>query len=326
MSIDKVLITGSCGLVGSEASRYFCNLGSEVVGIDNNHRKDWFGEAGDTSPVKEELKRISKYRHMNLNIVDENAMREVIGEEQPDLIIHAAGQPSHEKSAEIPLADFKVNALGTINLLEATRNLCPNAIFVFVSTNKVYGELTGTTRPVDDYFALDKRMKTPFGASKAAADLMVQEYGLYYGMKTVCFRCGCITGRNHKGVEQHGFLSYLCKCAKENIPYTIYGYHGEQVRDNIHAYDLATAFHEFAKNPKEGVTYNIGGGHNNSASLNEIISMIKKKGFNLEVSHGPKRKGDHFSYKTDLYKFQIDYPDWNITRDLHSILDELLMD
>ena len=366
MSLDKVLITGSCGLVGSEAVRYFTDLGCDVVGIDNNHRKDWFGDEGDTSAIKEELRKLPRYRHMNLNIVDENAMREVIGEEQPDLIIHAAGQPSHEKSVEIPLADFKVNALGTINLLEATRTLCPSAIFVFVSTNKVYGDLDLYTKlpedvskiyakdadhpknrmvlaktyvgqdaeflykewpGVNESFKIDQTLHTPFGASKIAADLMVQEYGRYYGMHTVCFRCGCITGGNHQGVEQHGFLSYLCKCAKEGREYKVYGWDGKQVRDNIHAYDLVRAFHEFAKSPKTGSVYNIGGGKENSCSIIEVLNIIEEKiGIEVKTSSGPKRKGDHGVYITSNAHFKNDYPNWHITRDLDSIFDELLND
>ena len=365
MSLDKVLITGSCGLVGSESVRCFADLGCEVVGIDNNHRKDWFGEEGDTSPVKVKLKELPNYRHMNLNVVDEYAMREVIKEEQPDLIIHAAAQPSHEKSSEIPLADFKVNALGTINLLEATRTLCPNAIFVFVSTNKVYGDLDfyaklpeETTKRymkdpdppkdrmvfaktfmgeedwiytewpgVDTNFGIDQTLHTPFGASKAAADLMVQEYGRYYGMNTVCFRCGCITGSNHQGVEQHGFLSYLCKCAKDGREYKIYGWDGKQVRDNLHAHDLVRAFHEFAKKPSHGKVYNIGGGKSNSCSIIEAIDIIQKKsGIKVKTSNGHKRKGDHGVYITNNFFFTRDYPNWKITRDLDSIFDELLDD
>jgi CDP-paratose 2-epimerase len=325
MSIDKVLITGSCGLVGSEAVRYFCDIGCTVVGIDNNLRKSWFGEEGDTSEVKKQLKELTNYRHITLDITDEHNLREILKEQQPDLIIHAAAQPSHEKSAEIPLSDFKVNAFGTINLLEATRLHCPDAIFVFVSTNKVYGELNGVTSEVEEHFSIDQTLHTPFGVSKASADLMVQEYGRYYGMKTVCFRCGCITGGNHKGVEQHGFLAYLCKCAKAGREYTIYGWDGHQMRDNIHAHDLVRAFHEFAKNPKTGSVYNIGGGVGNSCTLNGAIRIIKEKsGIVIKTSNGPMRKGDHGMYVTNNRKFMSDYPNWKVTRDLDSIFDELL--
>ena len=365
MSIDKVLITGSCGLVGSEAVWYFSNLGCEVVGIDNNHRRDWFGDAGDTTSIKSKLKELSNYRHMNLNIVDEYAMREVIGEEQPDLIIHAAGQPSHEKSSEIPLADFKVNALGTINLLEATRTLCPSAKFAFLSTNKVYGKSLGLKSKYVEIQEEEKRLhlrymtqqdgrckfyeeysgineqcgignseQTPFGASKAAADLMVQEYNSYFALTAACFRCGCITGRNHQGVEQHGFLSYLCKCAKSGKEYTIYGHKGKQVRDNIHAYDLVRAIHEWAKKPRSCV-FNMGGGFNNSCSILEAIDTIKEK-TNIDVNLkrdekrniqvAPGRKLDHLVYYTDLKKFKAFYQNWEITRNLDSIFEELLQD
>lgn len=360
MSIDKVLITGSCGLVGSEATRYFADLGCDVVGIDNNLRKEWFGKEGDTSEVKKQLKELTNYRHITLDITDEHNIREIVKEEQPDLIIHAAAQPSHEKSAEIPLSDFKVNAFGTINLLEAVRLHSPNTIFVFVSTNKVYGDLRKrnmgplsmltqykedekrmlfqelyvpvgrkgfwkTSKGMRECWSLDQSVHSPFGASKAAADLMVQEYGQYYGIKTVCFRCGCITGRAHKGVEQHGFLSYLCKCAKEGKEYTIYGYKGKQVRDNIHAYDLVRAIHEYSNNPSFHFVYNMGGGLENSCSVIEAIEIIKDKiGIEVKTKEGPKRKGDHEVYYTDCSRFQKDYPNWKITRDLDSIFDELL--
>jgi CDP-paratose 2-epimerase len=325
VSIDKVLITGSCGLVGSESVRYFSDLGCNVVGIDNNLRKTWFGDQGDTSKIKVQLRQLNNYRHITLDITDEHNIRETLKEEQPDLIIHAAAQPSHEKSSEIPFSDFKVNAFGTINLLEATRLHCSNAIFVFVSTNKVYGELSGVTAEVEEYFSIDQTLHTPFGASKASADLMVQEYGRYYGMNTVCFRCGCITGRNHRGVEQHGFLAYLCKCAKEKREYTIYGWEGKQIRDNIHAYDLVRAFHEFAKKPKPASVYNIGGGRENSVSLNRSIEIIKEiTGLDVKTSKGHQRRGDHETYITCNDKFKGDYPNWQITRDLGSVFHELL--
>ncbi len=352
MSIEKVLITGSCGLVGSEAVRYFSDLGCKVVGIDNNLRKTWFGDEGDTSEVKKQLKELENYRHITLDITDEHNIREIVREEQPDILIHAAAQPSHEKSAEIPLSDFKVNAFGTINLLESVRLHCPDAIFVFVSTNKVYGSLWNFAKlikkerrlfmgrlaqidgrcesyeehkGVSESCPIDQTIHTPFGCSKVAADLMVQEYSRYYGMKTACFRCGCITGRNHRGVEQHGFLSYLCKCAKENREYTIYGWYGKQVRDNIHAYDLVTAIHEFSKKPAKSPVFNIGGGLGNSCSILEAIDIIKEKtGIELKTKDGPYRKGDHGVYYTDYSRFQKCYPDWSITRDLDSIFDELL--
>jgi len=273
-----------------------------------------------------------------MDIRDYEAMRFVLEETKPDLIIHAAAQPSHEKSAEIPWEDFCVNAQGTVNLLEAVRLHAPDAIFVLVSTNKVYGSLEvecvekefrfelpeKLRRGFDESFSIDRTLHSPFGAAKAAADLMTQEYGRYYGLKTACFRCGCITGKAHRGVEQHGFLAYLCKCAKNGKPYTVYGYGGKQVRDNIHAFDLVRAFHAFAEAPKSGVVYNIGGGYENSCSIIEAMNMIKTKtGLAVATLAGPKRKADHQCYWTDNGLFQAEY-DWKISRFLDDILDELL--
>lgn len=340
MPLDKVLVTGSCGLVGSAACRYFLQLGCEVVGIDNNQRRKWFGEGGDVSPMRIALGRRENYHHIALDITHSAAVFTEVNEIKPDLIIHAAAQPSHEKSAEIPWEDFNVNAQGTVNLLEAFRRFTPGATFVFVSTNKVYGDLQ--TAPCteketrfelaypegfDQDWPIDQELHSPFGASKAAADLMVQEYGNYYGLNTVCFRCGCITGKSHRGVEQHGFLAYLCKCAKQNLRYTIYGYNGKQVRDNIHAYDLVRAFHLFAQKPRPGAVYNIGGGHENSCSIIEALQVVKEKtGKSVETNHGPVRKADHRCYWTNNSPFQVDYPDWRITITLDQIFDELLED
>lgn len=338
MPLNKVLVTGSCGLVGSEAAKYFTNLGCEVVGVDNNQRFRWFGKGGDTSPMRTALLQQSNYLHYPLNIMERDRIDAVVWNFKPDLVVHAAAQPSHEKSAEIPWEDFNVNAQGTVNLLEAVRLYAPETIFVHVSTNKVYGDLKvqcveretryelpkELEKGFDESFPLDQTIHSPFGAAKAAADLMVQEYGRYYGLRTACFRCGCITGKAHKGVKQHGFLAYLCKCAINQKPYTIYGYGGKQVRDNIHALDLVRAFHAFAEAPKPGAVYNIGGGHENSCSVVEAIEIIRSKtGLVIATMTGPKRKADHQCYWTNNSLFQSEY-EWKIHRSLNDIFDELL--
>ena len=341
MTFNKVLITGSCGLVGAEASLYFANLGAQVVGIDNNSRKKWFGHGGDTSPVRKTLEKLSRYEHLDIDLTQERFLPALLEQTEPDLVIHCAGQPSHEKSAEIPLEDFQINALATVKLLDAVRISCPKTPFVFTSTNKVYGDGPNFLRTKEsnlriDFFdhrlgvtedmSLDCVTHSPFGASKVAADIMVQEYGLYYGMNTVCFRCGCITGSKHRGVEQHGFLSYLCKTAKEGKVYTIYGHDGKQVRDNIHAYDLVLAFHAWAERPCPGSVYNIGGGVENSCSILEAIEKIREiTGIEVKTNFGPARKGDHCCYYSDMTAFKRDYS-WHITRDLKSIMTELLVD
>lgn len=342
MSLRKVLITGSCGLVGSEAVRFFTDIGATVTGIDNDGRGGWFGRAGSTKPVREALKRIPTYRHHDISVINKMVIDRLVQLCKPDLIIHCAAQPSHDKSAEIPFEDFMTNATGTVNMLEAARTHCPETPFVFVSTNKVYGDgpnriklresiaqwnydddryLTG----IDESFPIDQSMHSPFGASKAAADLMVQEYGRYYGLPTACFRCGCVTGAGQQGVELHGFLSHLCRTAVARKPYTIYGHKGKQVRDNIHASDLVAAFHEFAKSPKRGEVYNLGGGRDNATSVISAIARIKDvSGLEVETSEAPARKGDHIVYYTDYAKFQRDYPNWRITKGLDDIMEELV--
>jgi CDP-paratose 2-epimerase len=255
------------------------------------------------------------------------------------LIIHCAGQPSHDFSAECPVVDFENNTLATLKLLEAVRELTPETTFIFTSTNKVYGDnpnewlLEKETRyeigyniGVDETYSLDQTMHSPFGVSKTAADLMVQEYGRYYGLNTVCFRCGCITGKSQQGVELHGFLNYLCKCAKEGKEYTIYGHKGKQVRDNLHAYDLARAFHKYTENPRPGEVYNMGGGYENSCSILEAIQMIEEiSGIKLKTKEGPPRKGDHICYYTNLDKFKEHYPGWGVLFSVEEILSEMLI-
>lgn len=335
MAIQKVLVTGSCGLVGSTAVEYFAQLGCEVTGIDNNNRKKWFGEEGSIDTARERLSLLDNYKGYDLDICDSS--HAIVKHAKPDLIIHCAGQPSHDFSADHPVIDFKNNALATVNLLESTRKLAPEATFIFVSTNKVYGESPHSwlqeekTRyncdiGVPEHCPIDQTMHSPFGVSKVAADIMVQEYGRYYGLNTVCFRCGCITGVNHQGVEFHGFLNYLCKCAKEGREYTIYGHKGKQVRDNLHAHDLARAFHEYAKNPRPAKVYNIGGGYENSCSIIEAIQMIEEiSGLKVKTKEGPPRKGDHICYYSNIDKFKRHYPDWGVLINLKKILAEMLI-
>lgn len=306
----KVLITGSCGLIGSEAARFYLQKGCKVLGIDNNNRGYWFGAEASISSVRFALCDLDGYEHQSLDITD-CEIPGIVNQFQPNLIIHCAAQPSHEKSSEMPVSTFEINVMGTINLLEATRKYAPNATFVFLSTNKVY-QYDG--------------VRTPFGASKKAADVIVQEYGAYFGLNTVCFRCGCITGKSQQGVEQHGYLNYLCKCAKNNWPYTIYGFDGEQVRDNLHAYDLVRAFDKFAESPKKGVVYDIGGGESNSCTLLEAIDLIEKQsGVKMKIKNGPARKGDFDHWITDYADFRADY-DWEPSISLSEIITELLSD
>lgn len=333
--MEKILITGSGGLVGSQAVHHFAPLSQEIIGIDNNSRGRWFGKQGsvETSIIKLDC---LNYKHLNVDIRNVDAINELVEDFQPTAVIHCAGQPSHEKSAEIPYEDFQTNTVGTVNLLEAVRKYTPKAAFVFTSTNKVYGDRPNQlsiselrTRyhgpMVDESMSIDCCLHSPFGANKAAADLIVQEYGLYYGLNTVCFRCGCITGGNHQGVEQHGFLSYLCKVAKNQQEYTIYGHKGKQVRDNIHAADLVAAFHAYLVDPSPAAVYNIGGSYENSCSILEAIETIEEiTGLSVKTSFGEPRKGDHICYLTNNKLFQSHYPSWEIRHSLRQIFQELL--
>jgi CDP-paratose 2-epimerase len=343
MDYKKVLITGSCGLVGSEATYFYTSNGAQVTGVDNDRRGDWFGKEGSTTPVLMKLERIKNYKHHSVSIINKMVLTQIVRLVRPDLIIHCAAQPSHDQSAKIPFEDFMVNATGTVNLLEAAREHCPETPLIYVSTNKVYGDRPNLIRlaetdkrynyhdenfmeGVDENMCIDQSMHSPFGCSKASADLMVQEYGRYYNMPTVCFRCGCITGEGHQGVELHGFLSYLCKAAKMNQTYTIYGYNGKQVRDNIHVSDLVRAFDAWAQNPRKAEVYNMGGGRNNSCSIIEAIDMIKQiTGLEMKTDIGPARKGDHICYYTNFNKFIKHYPNWSVTRNLTSIMESLLL-
>jgi CDP-paratose 2-epimerase len=314
-----------------------------VVGADNNMRREFFGPAGDTLWNLERLKKSTKnFGHIDLDIRDRAGIENLFRSNRFDLIIHCAAQPSHDKARDIALIDFEVNAMGTMNLLEATRQRCPEAVFLFMSTNKVYGDAPNEIPLVEldtryDYerakdFAgvnetcrIDRSMHSLFGASKAAADLVAQEYGRYFGMNVGVFRGGCLTGPAHSGVELHGFLSYLVKAALDGREYSVFGYKGKQVRDNIHSCDVVSAFEEFADNPRPGEVYNMGGGRDNSISMLEAIARVEEMtGRKLQRRYVEEaRKGDHICYISDLSKFESHYPKWKITRGLDSILEEI---
>lgn len=322
--MSKVCITGSTGLVGSEAVSFFKEKNWEVFGVDNNMRSYLFG-----TPKKK-----AQY---DIDLRDKDAVDELFKENKFDAIIHAAAQPSHDWAKKEPLTDFDVNARATLILLEATQTYCPNAVFVYVSTDKVYGEnmmrelAEKPTRwhsdyPYDESLPLDQTLRSLFGCSKLSADLYVQEYGRYFGMNTACFRPGCITGRNHEGAEEHGFMAYLVKCIKEGIAYNIFGYKGKQVRDQIHAYDLVNAFYHFVKNPKVAAVYNIGGGEDRSLSILEAIKMVETKtGKKAKTKYVDKvRPGDRQWDIHDVSKFRRDYPEWDYKYSLEDIINDLI--
>lgn len=339
----KILVTGSSGLVGSEAVIHFTARDHEVVGVDNNMRRKFFGDAGDTTWMTCHLEETTvNFRHVSLDICDRNAIDTLLESERFEAVIHCAAQPSHDKAAQIPLTDFDVNAVGTINLLEANRQHSPSAPFIYMSTNKVYGDRPNTL-PLEelttrynfcgpDYaggiaedFPIDSSTHSVFGASKVAADIMVQEYGRYFDMPTCCLRGGCLTGPGHSGVELHGFLSYLVKCHITGTPYTVYGYKGKQVRDNIHSRDIATFMERFLEAPKSGAIYNIGGGSANSISIIEAFTRLEKiTGFATHWKYDKKNRiGDHICYYSDLTRMRADYPGWDVTVSLNDIFDEL---
>ena len=338
----KVLITGSNGLIGSEAVSHYELQGHDVVGVDNNMRADFFGSDGDTSW---NLARLTanhpRYRHVPADIRDRARVLELVDQERPDVIIHCAAQPSHDLAAKRPFDDFDVNAVGTLNLLEAARRFAKESPFVFMSTNKVYGDAPNELPLVElptrwDYalvedragiaesMRIDMSKHSIFGASKVAADVMVQEYGRYFDMPTVCFRGGCLTGPNHSAAELHGFLSYVIKCTILGRPFNVYGYKGKQVRDQIHSRDVIAAFDSYITNPRPGAVYNLGGGRTNSASVLESITLVEARvGRSLLWEYCEKnREGDHICYITDLRRLESDYPEWHITTSLDDILDE----
>jgi CDP-paratose 2-epimerase len=338
----RVLVTGSGGLIGSEAALHWLKDGANVYGIDNNTRMSLFGKNGDVTKVITNLSTHDKYKHIHASITDRDAMMAVIRDVEPEVIIHAAAQPSHDKAADIPFEDFSINAVGTLNMLEATRQHAIKSVFIHVSTNKVYGDapnhipLTESEKRYDfspaefqngisESFSIDQCLHSLFGASKASADLVAQEYGRYFGMNVGVFRGGCLTGPQHAGVELHGFLSYIVKCAVEGKRYRIFGYKGKQVRDQIHSKDVISCFERFIESPRHGEVYNLGGGRSNSASVLEVIDKIQElTGHELDYDYVEKnRAGDHICYYTDMNKFKNHYPGWSISIPLDDIIAEI---
>lgn len=339
-----ILITGSSGLIGSEAVEYYGSGGWKVHGVDNNLRREFFGPKGDTLWNLKRLQRnVKRFEHHTIDIRDRDAISDLFRQHRFDRIIHCAAQPSHDRAGDIPLTDFDVNAMGTVNLLEATRRHAPEAVFIFMSTNKVYGDAPNEcplteleTRweyareqdydGISETCRIDRCLHSLFGASKVAADVMTQEYGRYYGLKTGVFRGGCLTGPSHSAVELHGFLSYLVKVAVQDGEYTIFGYKGKQVRDQIHSADVIAAFEAFAEDPRPGDVYNLGGGRNNSASVLECMAKIEQRlGRPVRWRYEEKnRRGDHICYISDLRKMKSHFPNWRITRSLGSIIDEMI--
>jgi len=343
------IITGSAGLIGSQACSFFSEKGYKIIGIDNDMRAYFFGESSSTKDSLESLKsKINDYEHYNIDIRDYQKLSEVFSKYSSDIdiVIHTAAQPSHDWAANEPLTDFSINATGTMNMLEVTRLNCPKATFIFTSTNKVYGDTPnkspyiqeretrwecvddlGNPTSIDESMSIDNTKHSVFGASKVAADVMCQEYGKYFGMNVGIFRGGCLTGPNHAGAELHGFLSYLVKCIVNNKPYTIFGYKGKQVRDNIHSWDLVNMFWHFHQNPKKGEVYNAGGGRDNSTSILEAIDTINRiagtNWSNYTISE-QNRIGDHIWYISDLTKFKTHYPDWNITISLEETISQMI--
>jgi len=339
----KLLVTGSSGLIGSEVCKHFSASGWQIHGVDNNQRSVFFGPQGDTRWNQAQLEQqISNFSHHEIDIRNREGILQLIENIQPDAIVHTAAQPSHDKAAAIPFDDFDTNAAGTFNLLEATRRVSTNIPFVHMSTNKVYGDAPNEIEMIElekryDYadtkyaygigedFRIDQTKHSLFGASKVAADISVQEYGRYFNMPTACLRGGCLTGPNHTGVELHGFLSYLIKCNLEEKEYTVFGYKGKQVRDNIHSYDVACFIEAFINAPRIAEVYNIGGGKDNSCSILEafeLISALSNKPMKYKYSE-VNRIGDHICYYSDLRKMQSHYPAWGITKTLLQTFQEI---
>lgn len=344
MSSKTALVTGSSGLIGSEATEFLDARGWIVHGVDNNMRRAFFGEHGDTTWNLERLRKATRrFAHHDLDIRDRQAITELVREQKPDLIVHCAAQPSHDLAASRPFDDFEVNAVGTLNLLEAARHACPESPFVFLSTNKVYGDAPNELELVeletrwdyadpahydgiDESCRIDASMHSLFGASKVAADILVQEYGRYFGMPTVCLRGGCLTGPKHSGAELHGFLAYLARATLEGRTYRIFGYKGKQVRDNIHSHDVCTAIMAFYESPHSGAVYNLGGGRANSVSVLEAIERFEElTGRRLEWEYVEQaRRGDHICYISDLRRLRADHPGWEISVSLDEIFDQLV--
>jgi CDP-paratose 2-epimerase len=345
--MSVAIVTGSAGLVGSEASSYFARLGMDVVGVDNDMRRRFFGKEASTRWNRERLEQSlgDRYQHEELDIRDEAAINALFAKygSAVELVVHTAAQPSHDWAAREPKTDFSVNALGTLNLLEAVRLHAPDAVFIFTSTNKVYGDAPNRLPLVEhatrweidpdhtyadgirEDMTIDQSTHSLFGASKVAADVLVQEYGRYFGMFTACFRGGCLTGPSHSGTQLHGFLAYLMKCAVMKIPYTIFGYQGKQVRDNIHSADLIRAFHAFFEAPRSGAVYNMGGGRHSNCSLVEAIGLCEQiVGHEVTWEYSEQnRTGDHQWWISDLSRFRGDYPKWQVEYDVPEILREI---
>jgi CDP-paratose 2-epimerase len=342
--MKKILITGSAGLIGSEVAAYFDAAGWEVHGVDNNQRAVFFGPQGDTNwNLKRMQQTLKNYHHHAIDIRDRYAVIDLIQRLRPNALVHAAAQPSHDKAAQIPFDDFDTNAVGTLNLLEASRLYNKEAPFVFMSTNKVYGDRPNTitmretetrydyaddnfTLGIPETFPIDHCTHSVFGVGKVAADMMVQEYGRYFGMPTVCLRGGCLTGPQHSGVQLHGFLNYLVKCHAMGKTYTVFGYKGKQVRDNIHAADVAAFIGAFLEAPKAAAVYNLGGGKANAISILETFDLLEKltgKAMQFTYDNTP-RVGDHICYYSDLSKIQQDYPRWQLRYSVHDIIEQMV--
>jgi CDP-paratose 2-epimerase len=343
--MKKLLVTGSSGLVGSEVCVYFAQKGYEIHGVDNNQRAIFFGPQGDTRWNQKRLsEKIKGFQHHEIDIRDRQGILDLIKSIKPDVIVHAAAQPSHDRAAAIPFDDFDTNAVGTLNMLEAARQFAPDAPFIHMSTNKVYGDAPNKIKLKeletrwdydDDFyehgiaetFTIDQSKHSLFGASKVASDVMVQEYGRYFNMQTCCLRGGCLTGPNHTGVELHGFLSYLVKCNLEGKKYSVFGYKGKQVRDNIHSYDIARFMEAFIDAPRMGEVYNLGGGKNNTCSILEAFAIAEKFSGKKQVYEyvDKNREGDHICYYSDLRKMISHYPSWNITISLEETINQIVM-
>lgn len=340
----KILVTGSGGLIGSESVKFFAKLDFEVIGIDNDMRAYFFGKAASTSWNRKLLEENYKnYKHHNLDIRNAEGLKKIFQKYKFDLIIHTAAQPSHDWAAKEPLTDFGINALGTMYLLENFRKYSPDAVFIFTSTNKVYGDTPNSLpliefdkrfelpknhkyyKGIDESMSIDNSKHSIFGASKIAGDIMVQEYGKYFGLKTTIFRGGCLTGHAHSGTRLHGFLAYLVKCIATGQKYSIYGYKGKQVRDNIHSFDLINAFYSVYKNPRTGEAYNIGGSRHSNISILEAIEKIEKilkRKANFEYVN-ENRSGDHIWYISDVSKFKSHYPEWDFKYSGDMILEDI---
>lgn len=342
--MKKLLVTGSSGLIGSEVCVYFANQGWEIHGIDNNQRSIFFGSQGDTRWNQQRLQTtLDHFTHHELDIRDRSGILKCLETLKPNAIVHTAAQPSHDRAAAIPFDDFDTNAVGTLNLLEATRQFCPESPFVHLSTNKVYGDRPNTiplieldtrwdyddpsyTNGIPETFSIDQSKHSLFGASKVAADVMVQEYGRYFNIPTCCLRGGCLTGPNHSGVELHGFLSYLVKCNLEGKQYKIFGYKGKQVRDNIHSLDVARFIEAFITTPRIAEVYNLGGGKNNSCSILEAFKLAEQfSGKTMDYVYlEENRIGDHICYYSDLSKMKAHYPAWDISISLEETIEQIV--